>query len=154
MEVPTREQQHKWIKAGVALFCALNYIFWAFTVHKHQLNTWSICLLYSKSGLDSVRSSNYLLFAFAMTAMQNLVEQISQSVDVDVKRRRKATKSQTSVAVKKNAALITCRAARHTFIAVDLCTPVCLVNFSLSKPITNGINDITESFRFNLGTTF
>ena len=39
-------------------------------------------------------------------------------------------------------------------IAVDLFTPVGPLNFSLSEPITKGKNDITESFRFNLGTTF
>ena len=39
-------------------------------------------------------------------------------------------------------------------IAVDFLTPVGPLNFSLSEPITKGNNDITESFRFNLGTTF
>ncbi|MDA7477154.1 outer membrane protein assembly factor BamA, partial [Candidatus Pelagibacter ubique] len=39
-------------------------------------------------------------------------------------------------------------------IAVDLFTPVGPLNFSLSEPITKGSNDITESFRFNIGTTF
>ncbi|MDA8833430.1 outer membrane protein assembly factor BamA [Candidatus Pelagibacter bacterium] len=39
-------------------------------------------------------------------------------------------------------------------IAVDLFTPIGPLNFSLSEPITKGKNDITESFRFNLGTTF
>jgi outer membrane protein insertion porin family len=39
-------------------------------------------------------------------------------------------------------------------IAVDFLTPVGPLNFSLSEPITKGSNDITESFRFNLGTTF
>ena len=39
-------------------------------------------------------------------------------------------------------------------IAVDFFTPVGPLNFSLSEPITKGKNDITESFRFNLGTTF
>jgi len=39
-------------------------------------------------------------------------------------------------------------------IAVDLFTPVGPLNFSLSEPITKGKNDLTESFRFNLGTTF
>ena len=32
--------------------------------------------------------------------------------------------------------------------------PVGPLNFSLSEPITKGKSDITESFRFNLGTTF
>jgi outer membrane protein insertion porin family len=39
-------------------------------------------------------------------------------------------------------------------ISVDFLTAVGPLNFSLSEPITKGNNDITESFRFNLGTTF
>ena len=39
-------------------------------------------------------------------------------------------------------------------IAVDFFTPVGPLSFSLSEPITKDKNDITESFRFNLGTTF
>ena len=39
-------------------------------------------------------------------------------------------------------------------IAVDFLTPIGPLNFSLSEPITKSNNDITESFRFNLGTTF
>jgi len=39
-------------------------------------------------------------------------------------------------------------------IGVDFFTPIGPLNFSLSEPITKGKNDITESFRFNLGTTF
>ena len=39
-------------------------------------------------------------------------------------------------------------------IAVDYFTPIGPLNFSLTEPITKGKNDITESFRFNLGTTF
>ena len=39
-------------------------------------------------------------------------------------------------------------------IAVDFFTPIGPLNFSLSEPITKGNNDITESFRFNIGTTF
>jgi outer membrane protein insertion porin family len=39
-------------------------------------------------------------------------------------------------------------------IAVDFFTPVGPLNFSLSEAISKGKNDITESFRFNLGTTF
>ena len=39
-------------------------------------------------------------------------------------------------------------------IAVNFFTPVGPLNFSLSEPISKGKNDITESFRFNLGTTF
>ena len=39
-------------------------------------------------------------------------------------------------------------------IAVNFFTPVGPLNFSLSEPISKGKNDITEFFRFNLGTTF
>ena len=39
-------------------------------------------------------------------------------------------------------------------IAVDFFTPIGPLNFSFSEAITKGKNDITESFRFNLGTTF
>jgi len=39
-------------------------------------------------------------------------------------------------------------------IAVDFFTPIGPLNFSLSEVITKGSNDITESFRFNIGTTF
>ncbi len=39
-------------------------------------------------------------------------------------------------------------------IAVDLFTPIGPLSFSLSEVISKGKNDITESFRFNLGTTF
>ncbi|MDC0451839.1 outer membrane protein assembly factor BamA [Candidatus Pelagibacter sp.] len=39
-------------------------------------------------------------------------------------------------------------------ISVDFFTPIGPLNFSLSEAITKGKNDTTESFRFNLGTTF
>ena len=39
-------------------------------------------------------------------------------------------------------------------LAIDFFTPIGPLNFSFSEPITKGKNDITESFRFNLGTTF
>jgi outer membrane protein insertion porin family len=39
-------------------------------------------------------------------------------------------------------------------IAVDFFTPIGPLNFSLTEIITKGNNDTTESFRFNLGTTF
>jgi len=39
-------------------------------------------------------------------------------------------------------------------LAVDFFTAIGPLNFSLSEPITKGKNDITESFRFNLGTSF
>ena len=39
-------------------------------------------------------------------------------------------------------------------IALDFFTPIGPLNFSLTEAITKGKNDITESFRFNLGTTF
>ena len=39
-------------------------------------------------------------------------------------------------------------------IAIDFFTPIGPLNISLSEPITKNNDDITESFRFNLGTTF
>ena len=39
-------------------------------------------------------------------------------------------------------------------LAIDVYTPIGPLNFSFSEPITKGKNDITETFRFNLGTTF
>ena len=39
-------------------------------------------------------------------------------------------------------------------LAVDFFTPIGPLNFSFSQAITKGKNDITETFRFNLGTTF
>ena len=41
-----------------------------------------------------------------------------------------------------------------TGIAVDLFTPIGPLSFSLSQPITKNSSDTTETFRFNLGTTF
>jgi len=41
-----------------------------------------------------------------------------------------------------------------TGVAMDLLTPIGPLNFSLSLPITKSSTDKTESFRFNLGTTF
>jgi len=41
-----------------------------------------------------------------------------------------------------------------TGFAMDILTPVGPLNFSLSQPITKNSTDKTESFRFNLGTTF
>ncbi len=39
-------------------------------------------------------------------------------------------------------------------LGVDWYTPIGPLNFSLAQPITKESTDITESFRFNLGTTF
>ena len=39
-------------------------------------------------------------------------------------------------------------------LAVDFFTPIGPLNFTLSEPITKSKNDVTEFFRFNLGTTF
>ena len=41
-----------------------------------------------------------------------------------------------------------------TGVALDVLTPVGPLNFSLAYPITKSSSDKTESFRFNLGTTF
>ena len=39
-------------------------------------------------------------------------------------------------------------------LGVDWFTPIGPLNFSLAYPVTKSTNDVTESFRFNLGTTF
>jgi len=39
-------------------------------------------------------------------------------------------------------------------IGLDFFTPIGPLSLTLSEPITKGKNDITETFRFNLGTTF
>ena len=39
-------------------------------------------------------------------------------------------------------------------IGIDWFTPVGPLNFSFAQPLAKGSNDTTESFRFNLGTTF
>ncbi len=39
-------------------------------------------------------------------------------------------------------------------VAIDLLTPIGPLNFSLTQPMTKSSSDKTESFRFNLGTTF
>jgi Outer membrane protein/protective antigen OMA87 len=39
-------------------------------------------------------------------------------------------------------------------IGIDWFSPVGPMNFSLTQPLTKSSTDITESFRFNLGTTF
>ena len=41
-----------------------------------------------------------------------------------------------------------------TGVAMDISTPVGPLNFSISRPITKNSTDKTETFRFNLGTTF
>ena len=46
------------------------------------------------------------------------------------------------------------RIRSSTGIALDLLTPVGPLSFSLTQPITKSSTDKTESFRFNLGTTF
>ena len=38
--------------------------------------------------------------------------------------------------------------------ALDWYSPVGPMNFSIAQPITKSENDVTETFRFNLGTTF
>ena len=39
-------------------------------------------------------------------------------------------------------------------IALDWFSVIGPMNFSLSQPITEGANDISETFRFNIGTSF
>ena len=41
-----------------------------------------------------------------------------------------------------------------TGVAVDILTPIGPLSFSLSQPITKADGDLTETVRFNLGTTF
>ena len=41
-----------------------------------------------------------------------------------------------------------------TGVSLDVLTPIGPLQFSLSQPITKSSTDKTESFRFNLGTTF
>ncbi|MDB3885510.1 outer membrane protein assembly factor BamA [Candidatus Pelagibacter sp.] len=41
-----------------------------------------------------------------------------------------------------------------TGITLDLISPVGPMNFTLSQPITKSSGDVTESFRFNIGTSF
>ena len=41
-----------------------------------------------------------------------------------------------------------------TGIGIDILTPIGPLSFSFSNPITKSASDKTESFRFNLGTTF
>ena len=41
-----------------------------------------------------------------------------------------------------------------TGVAVNWYTPIGPLNFSLAQPITKAKSDKTESFRFNIGTTF
>ena len=39
-------------------------------------------------------------------------------------------------------------------VGLDWYSPVGPMNFSLAQPINKSSNDVTETFRFNLGTTF
>jgi len=39
-------------------------------------------------------------------------------------------------------------------LAMDVLTPIGPMNFSLAQPVTKKSSDKTESFRFNIGTTF
>ena len=41
-----------------------------------------------------------------------------------------------------------------TGLAVDVITPIGPMNFAFTKPLTKASSDKTESFRFNIGTTF
>ena len=41
-----------------------------------------------------------------------------------------------------------------TGIGLDFLTPIGPLSFSLSQPITKKYSDKTETFRFNLGTSF
>ena len=39
-------------------------------------------------------------------------------------------------------------------LAIDLLTPIGPMNFSIAETITKASSDKTESFRFNIGTSF
>ena len=39
-------------------------------------------------------------------------------------------------------------------LGVDWFTPIGPLNFSFAQPLSKSSSDITETFRFNLGTTF
>ena len=39
-------------------------------------------------------------------------------------------------------------------IGLDWYSPIGPMNFSISQPLISSSNDLTETFRFNLGTTF
>jgi len=53
-----------------------------------------------------------------------------------------------------NSAIDSNKIRSSTGVAMDLLTPIGPLNFSLSQPITKSSTDKTETFRFNLGTTF
>jgi outer membrane protein insertion porin family len=53
-----------------------------------------------------------------------------------------------------NSSLDNSRLRSSTGVTIDVITPVGPMNFSFSKPITKASTDKTETFRFNLGTTF
>ena len=53
-----------------------------------------------------------------------------------------------------NSSLDNSRIRSSTGVTIDVITPVGPMNFSFSKPITKASTDKTETFRFNLGTTF
>ena len=39
-------------------------------------------------------------------------------------------------------------------VGLDWFSPIGPLNFTLAQPLSKGTNDKTETFRFNLGTTF
>lgn len=39
-------------------------------------------------------------------------------------------------------------------VAMDVLTPIGPLNFSFAQPVTKKSSDKTETFRFNIGTTF
>ena len=39
-------------------------------------------------------------------------------------------------------------------LGIDWFTPIGPLNFSFAEPLSKDSNDVTETFRFNLGTTF
>jgi len=53
-----------------------------------------------------------------------------------------------------NSSLDNSKIRSSTGIGLNLLTPIGPLSFSLSQPITKASSDKTETFRFNLGTTF
>ena len=53
-----------------------------------------------------------------------------------------------------NSSLDNSKIRTATGLAVDWFTPIGPLSFSFAKPISKAGSDITETFRFNIGTTF
>ena len=65
-----------------------------------------------------------------------------------------STTSSMQVKYLANVVLDKSKLRSSTGIGLNVLTPIGPLSFSLSQPITKASSDKTESFRFNLGTTF